>query len=133
LSNQEIVLGMFDSFQQRDHEWAFRYYAEDIEWDARVDRLPLDIRGVYRGHEGVREYWRQWLPAWREVDSELNEVIPVGADAVITTMRVLFRGRGSGIGTHSDWAWLWRFRDGKVTRVSFHETKEDALAAVERE
>ena len=35
----------------------------EIEWDA--SEIPiLDLAGVYRGIEGVRQYWRGWLAAW---------------------------------------------------------------------
>jgi hypothetical protein len=35
-----------------------------IEWDA--SEVPvLDISGIYRGIEGVRQYWRQWNAAWQ--------------------------------------------------------------------
>jgi len=34
----------------------------DIEWDASrlADMIP-DLAEVYRGHDGVRTYWRRWL------------------------------------------------------------------------
>ena len=33
-----------------------------------------DLTGVYRGHEGVRTYWRRWLQAWRDLEFEVQDV-----------------------------------------------------------
>ena len=35
----------------------------EIEWDASETPV-LDISGVYRGIEAVRQYWREWFAAW---------------------------------------------------------------------
>jgi ketosteroid isomerase-like protein len=58
--NVEIVRALADSFQRRDQERAFDVYDPEIEWDAsRSAELITDLGGVYRGHEGVRTYWRR--------------------------------------------------------------------------
>jgi ketosteroid isomerase-like protein len=71
--NVELVRRLLDMFARRDHEGVFEFYDPDIEWDAKNPSGlagPLgDLEGVYRGHEGVRTYWRRWLEAWQTSSS----------------------------------------------------------------
>ena len=71
--NVEIVRALAESFQRRDHERAFEFYDPEIEWDAsRCAEVIPDLAGVYRGHEGVRAYWRRWLSAWNDLQFEVD-------------------------------------------------------------
>src|ERR1700704_6559624 len=49
----------------------------DIEW---VEDPKRADGGVYRGHEGVRRSWEQWLEHWEEYDGEAELVIDCGDD-----------------------------------------------------
>ena len=48
----------------------------EIEWDASESPV-LDNSGVYRGIEGVRQFWREWLAAWETVQFKY-ELIDAG-------------------------------------------------------
>jgi 3-hydroxybutyryl-CoA dehydrogenase len=133
LSNREIVVGMFEAFARRDNEWPFLYYDPQVVLDAtRAGQIPHDLRDVYVGHEGIRSFWSQWLSPWQSIETELEDVVLKG-DAVVSTMHAVFRGRESGIDSRLFWAWHWQFEDGRVVSVAFYDTKEQALAAAERE
>src|SRR4051794_25198979 len=81
--NVETVRMLLDAFARRDHEMAFDYYAEDIEWDATGTPFDIpDLAGMYRGHDGVRKYWRRWLTAWRDIRFEVEDVVGAGDDVV---------------------------------------------------
>jgi hypothetical protein len=42
------------------------FFDPEVEWDA--SEVPvLDMSGVYRGIEAVREYWRDWYDAWESL------------------------------------------------------------------
>jgi hypothetical protein len=52
--------------------------APDIELD--VSEVPvLDIGGVYRGTDAVRQFWREWLAAWEPSDSSTSWSMPGSA------------------------------------------------------
>jgi ketosteroid isomerase-like protein len=76
--NVEIVRGLLEAFQRRDHERAFDFYDPDIIWDASAVAIS-DLRGVYHGHEGVRTYWRKWLSAWQDLQFEIQDLREAGA------------------------------------------------------
>ena len=57
----------------------FAFYDPDIEWDATGAReANPDLADVYRGHEGVRTYWRRWLQAWEDLEFEVQDVLDAG-------------------------------------------------------
>ena len=70
--NVDLVRRLLDMFARRDHEGVFEFYDPDIEWDATAWKSTAvdtgvggvaGLAGVYRGHEGVRTYWRRWFEA----------------------------------------------------------------------
>src|ERR671930_2032976 len=98
--NVEVVRTLAEGFQRRQHEQAFEFYAPEIEWDAsRMTDVNPDLAGVYRGHEGVRAYWRQWLSAWSDLHFEIQDVVDAGDDVVLLIRNQRQWGRRSGIAT----------------------------------
>jgi ketosteroid isomerase-like protein len=74
--NVELVRRLLRTFASRDYEGVFAFYDPDIEWDARsmpVSGMSDDLEGIYRGHDGVRTYWRRWLQAW--TDTEFDQEV----------------------------------------------------------
>jgi ketosteroid isomerase-like protein len=60
--NLEVVRAIYDAAARRDEEAAFALYAEDIVWDvSKSGRAAVLMSSVYRGHEGVRRFWRDGL------------------------------------------------------------------------
>src|SRR3712207_7903139 len=57
----------------RSYDWPFEVLAEDVVWDMGHFDLP-DVRGTYRGHEGVRQYWTAWLRAWESLSFEIKAI-----------------------------------------------------------
>ncbi len=126
--NLRIIRGFYDAFARRDHESAFKHYSPDVEWD--VSRFPTPgIDPVYRGHEGIRRFWRAWLGAWAELAFEVKEIRAAGPYvAVRIEQRNL--GRESGIWVdQGTWTSLWTLRDGLVIRQEFFDDYDEALRA----
>ena len=98
--NVELVRDLLEAFRLRDHERAFDFYDPDIEWDStRIAEFIPDLAGVYRGHEGVRTYWRRWLSAWKDLQFEVQDVRD-GGDQVVALIRNQRQwGRHSDIAT----------------------------------
>ena len=116
--NVAIVRQMFELFAERDHERAFEYYDREIEFDATAfrDVLP-ELANVYRGHDGVRSYWRQWLAAWSDIEFDLEDLVDAGDDVVGLIGHQRMWGRHSGIEIEMPpYAIVFTVRDGKVVR-----------------
>jgi ketosteroid isomerase-like protein len=115
----EIVRRLYDCFRARDNDTPFEFYAEDIVWDARGAQI-LGLEHVYHGHEGVRDFWRQWLEAWDQIEFEIGEPVELDDGRVRVDVRQRNRGRGTGIWIDQDpYEHFWTLVDGKVNRVEF--------------
>jgi ketosteroid isomerase-like protein len=127
--NVEVVRGVYDAAGRRDSTAVLALYDPDVELDNT--RLHIVSGGVYRGHEGLRSFFRQWNEAWESVDYELDELIDVGADRVVSVVTRRGRGRSSGAEVEIQVALLFTVRDGKVVSVVWFPTREEAVAAAQ--
>jgi ketosteroid isomerase-like protein len=129
--NVEIVRTLAEGFQRRQHERAFEFYDPEIEWDAsNVGQLIPDLAGVYRGHEGVRTYWRRWLSAWSDLHFDIQDVVDAGDQVVLLVRNQRQWGRHSGIATEfPPYGMVFTIRDGKVIRWESFPDQESALEA----
>jgi ketosteroid isomerase-like protein len=130
--NVEIVRELLEAFRRRDHERAFDFYADDIEWDATgTGELIPDLARVYRGHDGVRAYWRQWLSAWSDLQFDVEDIREGDGGevvALITNQRQW--GRHSGVATEMPpYGLVFTLHDGKVTRWRAYPDPGSALEA----
>jgi ketosteroid isomerase-like protein len=88
-------------------------------------------REVYRGHEGVRRFFREYhaRETWQSVEENLEELIDADAH-VVSVVNTQARGRASGVDvewTHN--AGVWTIRDGRIVRVAWFGSVEEALEA----
>jgi ketosteroid isomerase-like protein len=132
--NVQIVRDLTERFKQRDHERAFHFYDEEIEWDSTPmgdgDALPGDLVGVFHGHDGVRTFWRRWLSSWTDLQFEVEDVLDAGDEVVLLIRNQRQQGRLSGVPTEvPPFGMLFTFRDGKVVRLRQFPSRESALEA----
>lgn len=91
-----------------------------IEWD--MTHFADFPEQVYRGHDGFRQFWRDYLSAWEEVEFILDEIIDAG-DQVVVFLRLQAKGKASGVqGEFSPYAQLATIRGGKIVRFAFYST-----------
>jgi ketosteroid isomerase-like protein len=97
--------------------------------DVEVHDPPLtpDAR-VYRGHAGLREAMHNVELAFEEVRFEAEDFFDAGDDVVVF-VRMIGRGRESGVDVDARIAHLWTVRGGMGVRVSVLD-RDQALAAV---
>jgi ketosteroid isomerase-like protein len=120
--NVDAVRRAFEAFERRDNEATLAAYDPDVEIEAHIDGQ------VYRGLDGVQEFFRDWLATWDELHSEVEEFIDLGDD-VIAMMHVRARGRHSGAPVGRREAHLWTVRDGRLARLRVFATRDEALEA----
>jgi ketosteroid isomerase-like protein len=84
---------------------------------------------TYRGHEGLRRYFRAFDDAMEEVRFVPERFWDAG-DSVVAIVRLTARGRETRIPVEQRVAQVWTFRDGKAVRVRPYATTSEALAAV---
>ena len=88
--------------------------------------------GVYRGHEGMREFFEsllEVLPDWRP---ELEDVEDHG-DRMLVRARIYASPPGGDVPMEQVVWHVIRLRDGLAIRWDFFRTEEEARAALEAE
>jgi ketosteroid isomerase-like protein len=123
--NVELVMSLYDAVQRRDYESPFQACDNDILWDMSGFGLP-DMAKVYRGHDGLREFWLAWLAAWETIEFKTLSAEEHG-DHVIVEVEQRNRGRGSGVPVEFHYFQAFTVRNGKVTAVHMAETRAKAL------
>jgi ketosteroid isomerase-like protein len=126
--NVELVRGAFEDFLARKKDFGAGLAHPEVEWDTSELAGVLDISPVYRGPDGVREFWREWLSAWDAVLIEY-ELIDAG-DKVVALIDQHMRGRSTGIDVpFGKYAQVYTLRDGLIVHWKIYMHQSDALEA----
>ena len=128
--NVDLVRGVIEASQRGEMTAVFAAYDPNIEWYIREVAPPItDFEPVYRGHEGIREFWRKWADAWEAPAFEYEEFIDAG-HTVVSVLSQRVRGRASGIAQEwKSYGQNWTIKDGKIVRVEFFPDRATALEA----
>jgi ketosteroid isomerase-like protein len=82
-----------------------------------------------KGHSELREFFRRYYETWENRDDTLEELIDVG-EHVVAVVTTTARGRTSGVDVELKRnAGVWTVRNGRVVRVVWYPSREEALAA----
>jgi ketosteroid isomerase-like protein len=107
--------------------------------DALMDIIDADFEGIavpelsvepqtYRGHEGVRRYFRSFYEVMEDIRFEPVELIDAG-DEVVVAVVLSARGMGTGLEAEQRAFQVWTLREGKAVRLKTFADREEALAA----
>jgi ketosteroid isomerase-like protein len=127
--NVELVRRIYEAATRRDDVTPYEVYAEDIVWDlSNARRALLLTKPVYRGHEGVRQFWREALSVFGVIKFEVEELIDAG-DQVLAVLREREVGRASGVPVETTHLSVYTLASGKVTRMQLFDDRQQALEA----
>ncbi len=125
--NVETVRALFAAFADRDLDVAADFLDPNVE--VRPGIVGGPERDVYRGVEGMRQFWAEIDATWAEFRIAPEEFRDL--DGVILVLgRALARGSGSGITIDQQAAWIARFRAGRITDFRSFSSQAEALEAV---
>jgi ketosteroid isomerase-like protein len=82
-ANVDIVRRGLEAWQCDDFEAWLSGIDPDVEWLAAVERGLGRAGSVYRGHEGMREFWNLWRTEVDDFWAEAKEVRDLGDDRVL--------------------------------------------------
>ena len=123
----EVVKASFAAFAARDLDAVLALAAPDVELTA-VTGEQAGRTGPYRGHDGIRQYFRDVASVWEELHLTPRDFRASG-DMILVTGKVSARSRSRTVSGST--GWIWRVRDGKVTYVRVYASAADAVAALE--
>jgi ketosteroid isomerase-like protein len=115
------------SFDRRDFELNFLFFAPDTEFEFPAAMQALGIPASFRGHEGRVEGMNKIFEVW---GSELEPVYVLDlGDRLLNLGLWRLRGRGSGIPLDQQLAQLVTVRDGLVVRDQNFTSWDEGLRA----
>jgi ketosteroid isomerase-like protein len=129
--NVEIVRKLFAAFRsvevgnfERRLDEVREIFDPEVEWVAAPQSLLASEE--YRGYDGVRRFWTQFLSAWEEYGVQVDELIDAG-DQVVAVMRL--SGRTNELEVDEARSSLLTLRDGRIVRIEPFASKDGALEA----
>ena len=127
--NVEIFKRSDAAFNAGDIDaWLEEFLDPEIEWHSALPGLLTQDGTVYRGHDGVREMFREIADVLDEMTAEYSEIRDAG-DCVVAIGLLRTRGKASGAETDVPFALVGDYRDGKTIRVRTYLDPNAALEA----
>jgi len=123
--NVELTHRATDALNRRDLDAYLALMDEDVEV---ISRLAPMGEGRYRGHDGFLRWQQNLRDVFPDWHAELVEARDVG-DFTMGLVRI--RGHGDESGAPVDQV-IWQvgeWRDGKLVRLSSHDSEAEALEA----
>jgi ketosteroid isomerase-like protein len=131
--NVELVRRVFEAGADGDVATVLSLYHTEVEWDVSASPFGRLIGGgTYRGHDGLRAWFRSYREAWENVEDVCEELIDAG-DHVISLVTNTGRGHASGADVEWKQYGVWTLRDGKIARVAWFRERADAFEAARLE
>jgi ketosteroid isomerase-like protein len=122
--NLAIVRRAFDELLRREYEGGV--------WDPEVEinnAAGWVIETDYHGYAGLRRWWEDLAEAFDDFGLELDEVIEIDEERVLTTQRFVGHFRSTDIEFDGPWASILWVREGKIVRAQGHLSKRRAMRA----
>lgn len=123
----DVVKAVFAAFTERDVEGVLAHADADILFNP----VTGDYAGrtdPYRGHDGLRQYFRDIAVVWDDLRIVPGEFRQNG-DTILVTGRVSARSPARIVAGST--GWIWRLNAGKVVYIQVYQSAADAMAAFE--
>ena len=126
--NAALVRRFLDHVNAEEIEAALTYVAPEavLDWSDS----PAPDRGLYHGPEG----WGSWMAGRSESLAEarfdVQELIEVRPDTFVLVAYMSGRGRASGLEIAALGAGVCTLSDGRLTRLTLYQSREEAMGAL---
>ncbi len=122
----DTVRRWFEEFERRGIDAVIGYVHPDFEG---VVPAALSVEpDTYRGRDGAQRYVDSFNEVMDEIRFVPEEFIGV-EDKVVVPMRVVARGKETGIEVEQHAVQVWTVKDGMALRVEAYASRDEALEA----
>jgi ketosteroid isomerase-like protein len=121
----EIVRRAHERLNEGNIDGLIALCDRDFELDMSARTLNP---ATYRGHEGIRRFYREVREVWEEFRWEPLRFLDA-SDKVVVFLHSHGRGRGSGLEMARDAAMVWTVREGRAVSLRFFTDEAEALKA----
>jgi len=125
--NVELVRLAVDATNRRDLATLDAIWSEEGEFHST---FAASEGRVFRGRQGIRDYFETLGDVFDDMRIEIEEITDAGEDRIVVVVRVIGRGKGSGVNVEQrNWT-VWTFVDSKIARIDSYMNRTEALEAV---
>ena len=100
-----------------------------IDTDVKAESRLVAVEGTYRGHDGMRRWWKNVFEAFPDYTVEPLEVRDLG-EMTLTHLRWNAQSAGGSVPVVETLWQLAQWSQAKVVRWSAYRTEAEALEAV---
>jgi ketosteroid isomerase-like protein len=125
--NVEIVRRILDAVERRDLGTMDALFPEEAEFRSV---LAASEGRVFRGHQGIRDYFAWFDDAFEEFGSQVQEIIDAGEDRAVALLKFRARGKGSGIALDQRIGIVFISESEQLARMDSYFDPAEALDAV---
>jgi ketosteroid isomerase-like protein len=123
----DVLRAQFAATNARDFARAMGYYAENVVLVVEEGFLHT---GTFEGKEAVGEWFGDWFRAFgADYHFDIEDLRDLGGGVVYLFATYAGSGRTSGAEVSDRRAYLYRVEEGKITRIQFFMTRDQALEA----
>ena len=112
----------------RDLDALLKELHPEVVWHPAMSALLGGSETVFRGHDGVRRWFRDVTDALPDAEFAFPDIRDLG-NRVVALGRLRARGRVSGAETETPFAYVVDLEDGRMIRVRAYRDHEEALEA----
>jgi ketosteroid isomerase-like protein len=124
---EDTIHAAYDAWSRREVEDLLVFTHPDAE--ARPVLGANVGTDVYRGHEGLRRWFRDLHQEWDEFETRVGELEEHG-DLVLCTIQIHARGRASGVVIDAELYHVIEMREGLIARLLAFRDRESAVQAL---
>ena len=128
--NVEIARNMHTAFGRRDLEALLAACHPEVTYRAAITQLLEGEAGDFRGHDGIRRWWRDLDDLYDDLRTEVVEVCDLDGERVLVVFDVHGRGKGSGVTRVERLTQVATVRDGQIIEMRDFFSRREALEAV---
>jgi ketosteroid isomerase-like protein len=125
---EETIHVAYEAWSRRDVEALLEVAHPDAE--ARPILGANIGASVYRGHDGLREWFKDLHQEWETFQTRVTRIEERG-DRALCTIDVYARGRASGVVIEGELYHLVDMRDGLILRLEAFRDRAEAMRALE--
>jgi|SRR5215203_1448290 len=128
--NVKVVRGMHTAFGRRDLEALLAACHPDVTYRAAITQILEGEAGDFRGHDGIRRWWRDLDDLYDDLRTEVVEICDLDGERVLVVFDVHGQGKGSGAARVERLTQVATVRAGQVVQICDFFSRRDALEAV---
>jgi ketosteroid isomerase-like protein len=128
MSIEETIHTAYEAWSRRDIDALLEVVHPDAE--ARPILGANIGASVYRGRDGLREWFRDLHQEWETFQTRVTRIEERGERALLT-IDVHARGRASGVVIQGDLYHVVELRDGMILRLDAYRDRDAAMRAFE--